>query len=197
MTAAFAAAPLLIALAGTPASVGTGIQAGPVCLPVTAQPGGTYALPPVTVQNTGSGSESIGLTVQKLPASWVTFGPPVSLASGAKAQVTARLTVPSSVRPGPYVAWVVAGIAGNGTPGQANLGAEAIANLEFTVTGPGVSRHVTCVTPGAGNSGAGVTVGAPAASVTPPWPSGKTMWLIFAGVMAALGLRMIFGRRAA
>ena len=116
---ALPAAAMVFALAGTPASAGTGIQAGPVCLPTTIHPGATAALPPVTVQDKGSGDESIALDVQKVPGpsavfgkpvppSWVTFTYPrkwlvfsqssVSVASGATAAVPAHLTVPPSAR---------------------------------------------------------------------------------------------------
>lgn len=170
-----ASVPAMLALAGSPASVGVGIQAGPVCLTTTIHPGASHALPPVTVQDTGSGDESIALDVQKpaghgtltgrpAPASWVTFTYPrkwlvlsqssVSLSSGGTAAVSGRLAVPSSAKPGRYVAWIIAAPQSS-TPGQVNLGAVAIADLEFTVTRPGAApRRAVCLTPGVKHSAA-------------------------------------------
>ena len=228
MTVTFAAIPALIALASAPAnapaSVGVGIQAGPVCPATTVAQGGTYTLPPIQVADTGSGSVGISLAVirqsdprglsgKPVPASWVTFtyprtwggliaGSSVGVGPGEAALVLARLTVPSSAATGSYVAWIQPQAAGAPVSGHANFGGTGEADLEFTVTGPGVSRHVTCVTPGvtqaapaAGNAGGG-TVGAPAASVTPAGTAGKTIWLIIAAVVGACGLCLIFGRRS-
>lgn len=192
---------LIPAILALPGSVGVGIQAGPVCLPVTASPGTSYTLPPVTVMNTGSGGETIGLRVQNpgpgslpgkpVPASWVKFGAPVKLASGAKGTVTAHLSVPSSARHGAYAGWVVAGPAGSATPGHAGFGAEAIAVFEFTVARPGhASRHVACVDPAAGH-----TQAAPPASPTFAGYSPKALPLaVFAGLVLA-ALYLIFSRR--
>lgn len=204
MTGTLAAIPALLALAGSPASVGTGIQAGPVCLPVTAQPGASYTLPPVTVQNTGSGGETIGLTVQNpgpgslpgksVPPEWVRFSAPVSLGSGATGTVTARLTLPPSARRGSYEGWVVAGPAGSGTPGQVSLGAEAIANFKFRVARPGhASHHVSCAVPVA----AAHNPAAPAASLASWSPADPANRIPLIGAcLAMFGVWLLARRRS-
>ena len=61
------------------ASVGVGVQATPVRLGNVAHAGGSYALPPVYVINTGSQPEKISVRVERLskgtgrvvPPSWV------------------------------------------------------------------------------------------------------------------------------
>ena len=65
------AAALIAASALTPAGVTAGIQADPVCLPVTAQPGHSY---PLTVSVSGSGS--LALAVKR----WIKSRSPSSLA---------------------------------------------------------------------------------------------------------------------
>jgi hypothetical protein len=185
---ALASVPAMLALAGSPASTGTGIQPGPVCLATTIHPGAARALPPVTVQDTGSGGESIALHIQKpaghgtmpgrpVPPSWVTFTYPrkwlvlsqssVPLGPGATAPVPASLAVPSAAAPGRYVAWIGAAPAGSGTAGKANFGAEAFTYLEFTVAKVGSpARHAACVTPG-------VKQASPAKSAHPAASAGK------------------------
>src|SRR5262249_59660749 len=66
------------------ASVGVGIQAGPVRLSGAAHPGQTVALPSVSVVNAGTQRESIRVVVQRyprgggrtVPPSWVRPGLP-------------------------------------------------------------------------------------------------------------------------
>jgi hypothetical protein len=171
MRAVFVAAALLL-----PGSVGVDIQAGPVCMPTTVQPGRSYALPAVEVANSGSGGESIQLWVQnptpgtrslagrRAPSSWVSFSYPrkwgifpqssVGVAPGEAKWVPARLTVPASAKPGFYATWIVDGTAGSAPSAShsvtVNLAAEAITDLEFTVAKPGTAtRHAVCITPGA------------------------------------------------
>src|SRR6202008_3287115 len=76
--------------AAAQASVGVGIQAGPVQLSGAAHPGGSYALPPVYVVNTGTQEESLAVRIERLspgqaravPAGWISPGPPVRLSHG-------------------------------------------------------------------------------------------------------------------
>lgn len=223
MTASLPAAVAMLALAGSPASVGVGIQAGPVCLATTIHPGASHALPPVTVQDTGSGDESIALHVQKppgtlpgrpVPPSWVKFTYPrkwlvlsqssVTVSPGATANVPDELTVPSSAVPGSYVTWIGAAPAGGGTAAQVSLGAEAFAYLEFTVARPGAAlRHVACVVPGARQAskaadGKGHRHHGPQAAADPPKVekvTGREMQI--AGVAAAVLAILAYLRRRA
>ena len=70
------------------ASIGVGIQAGPVRLGSGAHPGGSYALPAVYVINTGSQSESVTIRIERIspgagrtvPPAWISAsGQPVTL----------------------------------------------------------------------------------------------------------------------
>ena len=47
------------------ASIGVGVQAGPVRLAGTAHPGGQYALPPVYVVNTGTDAELVAIRTSR------------------------------------------------------------------------------------------------------------------------------------
>lgn len=147
------------ALPAGAASVGTGIQGNPVCLPVTAQPGHSYPLGTVYVADTGSGTEDITLTAQPVwkgqemygraipvPPSWVSVSYPstlwiihhssVQVGAGQGAYLSVTLNVPAAALRGMYAGNLVAGAggtpsAGNGT--QAALGAAAATDLEFAV----------------------------------------------------------------
>jgi hypothetical protein len=170
------AAPAVLTVAGAPASVGTGIQPGPVCLASTVQPGHSYALPPVWVSDKGSGGENITLWVQtptpgtnplpgiRVPSSWVSFtyphgwwgltgGSSVGTTPGVGKFVPATLNVPASAAPGSYASWLMDGLAGNspadGTPVSASFGSDGITWLQFTVAKPGSpARRAVCITPG-------------------------------------------------
>src|SRR5215831_9679444 len=124
------------------ASVGVGIQAGPVRLSGVAHPGQSVALPPVSVVNAGTQRESIRVTVQRdprgggrpVPPSWVQPGmPSVQLAPKHAIQVPLQLVVPSGAKPGAYVSDIVATASGQLSAGGANLGAAAATLLEFRV----------------------------------------------------------------
>ena len=137
-----------------------GISGWPVCLSTPARPGGSYQLASggryglggpagttgVQVVNTGSGPDTLALSVVPLrspsllpgalpvPASWVSFGQDrVCLDAGKYAWVTLTLHVPAGARRGAYVA----GIAGAGvnpaSPGTASPGAASTTLLLFTV----------------------------------------------------------------
>jgi hypothetical protein len=128
------------------ASIGVGIQAGPVLLSGAAHPGGSYALNPVYVVNTGTQSETIALRVERIssgngmtvPASWIrATGPAVTLSHNQSARISLELAVPDTARPGQYFSDVVARGSGGIAAGSANLAVAAATNLEFKVA-PGV-----------------------------------------------------------
>ncbi len=128
------------------ASIGVGIQAGPVLLTGDAHPGGSYALTPVYVVNTGTEPETIALRVERIsagngmtvPASWIrATGPAVTLSHNQSARIPLELAVPDAARPGQYFSDVVAGGSGGIAAGRANLAVAAATDLEFKVA-PGV-----------------------------------------------------------
>jgi len=128
------------------ASIGVGVQAGPVRLTGAAHPGGQYALPSVYVVNTGTQPESITIRIERIspgagrtvPAAWisVTSGP-VRLSHAQSARIGLRLVVPRAATPGRYFSDVVAKGSAALAAGGANLGVAAATDLEFTVA-PGV-----------------------------------------------------------
>lgn len=124
------------------ASVGVGVQAGPVRLHGAAHPGGTYTLPSVYVVNTGTQPESVALTIERIspgtgrtvPAAWVSVSSaPVRLSHGQAARIPLSLSVPRTAKPGRYFSDVVAKGSGTLSAGAANLGVAAATDLEFTV----------------------------------------------------------------
>jgi hypothetical protein len=124
------------------ASVGVGIQAGPVRLSGVAHPGQSVALPSVSVVNSGTQPESIRIVVQRtprgggrpVPPSWVRPGmPSVQLAPHHAIRVPLELVVPTGARPGAYLSDIVAIASGQLSAGGANLGAGAATLLEFRV----------------------------------------------------------------
>lgn len=124
------------------ASVGVGIQPGPVRLSGVAYPGHSVALPPVAVVNAGTRHETIRVAVQRgprgggraVPSSWVRPGVPyVQLAPRHAIRIPLELVVPASAKPGFYLGEVVATASGGLSGGGANLGAAAATLLEFRV----------------------------------------------------------------
>jgi hypothetical protein len=145
---AFAAFSLFLPAAQ--ASVGVGVQASPVRLGNVAHAGGSYALPPVFVVNTGTQSEKISVRVERLskgtgravPPSWVqATGPAVQLSPRQSARIPLELVIPGGAKPGRYLSNVV--VAGSAviSAGQANLGVAAATRLEFSVA-PGLPPGV-------------------------------------------------------
>jgi hypothetical protein len=140
---------LLLALTTWPAaaSVGVGIQAGPVFLSgSSAHPGGSYALTPVYVVNTGTEQESIAVHVERIspgrgrtvPPSWIhASGPAVTLSHNQSARIPLELVVPTTARPGPYFSDIVAKGSQGIATGRANLDVAAATELKFTIM-PGV-----------------------------------------------------------
>jgi hypothetical protein len=128
------------------ASIGVGIQAGPVLLSGSAHPGGSYALTPVYVVNTGTQPETIALHVERIstgngmtvPSSWIrASGTAITLSHNQSARIPLELAVPDTARPGQYFSDVVARGSGAIAAGSANLAVAAATDLEFTVA-PGV-----------------------------------------------------------
>jgi hypothetical protein len=124
------------------ASVGVGIQAGPVRLSGVAHPGQSIALPSVSVVNAGTRSESIRIVVQRhprgsgrpVPPSWVRPGAPsVQLAPHHAIRIPLELVVPTGAKPGAYLGDIVAIASGQLSARGANLGAGAATLLEFRV----------------------------------------------------------------
>jgi hypothetical protein len=124
------------------ASVGVGIQAGPVRLSGMAHQGQSVALPSVSVVNAGTQPESIRIVVQRyprgggrpVPPSWVQPGvPSVQLAPRHSIRVPLELVVPAGAKPGAYLSDIVAIASGQLSGGGANLGTGAATLLEFRV----------------------------------------------------------------
>ena len=142
-----AVAALWILPVASEASVGVGVQAGPVRLGTVAQRGGSYALPPVYVVNTGTQAEFISVRIDRLshgtaravPPSWIHAGPGVQLAPHQAARIPLELNVPDGARPGAYLSDVVAAGSVTISVGRANLGVAAATKLEFSV-GPGSAQ---------------------------------------------------------
>jgi len=125
------------------ASIGVGIQPGPVQLSGAAHPGQSVALPPVAVVDAGTGRETIWVTVQRdprggglpVPPSWVRpVMSSVQLARRHAIRIPLELVVPAGAKPGFYVADIVATASGPASAHGANLGAAAATLLEFRVT---------------------------------------------------------------
>jgi hypothetical protein len=138
--AAFAA--LSIFLPAAQASVGVGVQATPVVLGSEAHAGGSYALPPVLVVDTGTQAEKVTVRVERLskgtghavPPSWVrATGPAVQLTPHQSAQIPLELVVPGGAHPGQYLSDIVVTGSAVVTAGRANLGVAAATRLEFSV----------------------------------------------------------------
>lgn len=136
----------LIAVLAVPAaaqaSVGVGIQPGPVRLTGAAHPGSNYALPAVLVVNTGTFTESVDVRVERIspgtgrtvPPSWVDASSSVvSLSPSQSARIPLQLQVPASAKPGRYFSDVVVTAASPNSGGSAGFGAGAATDLEFTV----------------------------------------------------------------
>ena len=134
---------LLLAFpAAAAASIGVGIQVGPVRLAGIAHAGQTYDLPPVYVVNTGTEPETVRLEVQRpshgtgrdVPESWFKPGQTdVHLDPKQSATIPVQLVVPADAKPGPYFSDVVAHGSASIKAGQATLGVAAATKLKFTV----------------------------------------------------------------
>jgi hypothetical protein len=139
------------------ASIGVGVQRGPVRLATVAHPGHSYKLPSVRVANAGSQDETIRVRVERLsaavgrarsvPPSWVHIAnTPLRLPANQGAQIPLQLVVPPDAKSGAYLSdIVVLGSALNLAPGT-NFGAGAATKLEFTVA-PGPGRGLLSLLP--------------------------------------------------
>jgi hypothetical protein len=131
------AAALIAASVLAPQGVTAGIQAYPVCLPVTAQPGHSY---PLTVYVSG-GSLTLAVTtahdplerrLHQVPASWVQFAS--NPAGPGQAALTLR--IPDGAAPGAYWSDIRGGTQGQPQQGggvQVSNQAAAAAAIVFTV----------------------------------------------------------------
>jgi hypothetical protein len=137
---------LMLAIpAAAEASIGVGIQAGPVRLAGVAHPGGSYALPAVYVVNTGTEDESLSIRIERVssgpgrsvPAAWIRPGAAVQLSHSASARIPLELVVPAAARPGRYLTDVVVKGSVGLSGGSATLDVAAATKLEFQVA-PGV-----------------------------------------------------------
>jgi hypothetical protein len=146
---------LILPAAVAEASIGIGIQSGPVRLASSAHPGGSYQLPAVYVVNTGSADESVVLKIQRIspghgttiPPSWIQVSAPVRLGQNQSARIPLQLTVPADAKPGRYFSDVIAHGSGSLSAGQANLGVAAATGLDFTIA-PGAASHPLFAIPG-------------------------------------------------
>jgi hypothetical protein len=177
--AVLAAATMLVGFPLTAlASVGVGVQAGPVQLAGVAQSGGSYALPPVYVVNTGTQPESVSVRVERLsrgsgravPPSWIHADDSgIRLTPHRGARIPLELVVPDGSRPGNYLSDVVVAGSAEISVGHANLGVAAATKLEFRV-GKGSAQGPGLALPG--------------------W----TLWVL--GVLLALAIAILAFRRS-
>jgi hypothetical protein len=147
------AVPIALAILSAPAaeaSIGVGVQMDPVRLETVARPGGSYALPPVYVVNTGTQAESVTIRVERLsrgsgqavPSSWIQgTGAGVRLQSHQSARIPLQLVVPGGAKSGGYLSDIVAVGSAAVSPGKVNFAVAAATKLEFSVgpaPGPGL-----------------------------------------------------------
>jgi hypothetical protein len=122
------------------ASIGVGVQSGPVRLAGIAEPGKSYRLPPVAVINTGSQTETIMVRVERVshgsgrlvPPSWV-HADSVQLSAHRTTRIPLDLAVPDDAKPGSYLSDLVVVAAAHISAGKANFGVAAATKLEFRV----------------------------------------------------------------
>lgn len=140
---------LILPAATANASIGVGIQAGPVSMSKAAHPGGTYQLSPVYVINTGTQDETVTLKVQRIspghgltvPPSWIHVGEgPVRLGHNQSAQIPLQLSIPASAKPGRYFSDVVAHGSSTVSAGQENFAVAAATGLDFRIAPGAVSQ---------------------------------------------------------
>jgi hypothetical protein len=123
------------------ASVGVGIQAGPVKLAGAAHPGGSYTLPAVLVVNTGTSPESVTLSIDRVspgagrsvPPSWVHATSTITLSATQSARIPLQLVVPPTAKPGRYFSDVLVKAGAPNPAGGATFDAGAATQLAFTV----------------------------------------------------------------
>jgi hypothetical protein len=160
------AAVLLAASVLATSGVTAGIQADLVCLPVTAQPGVTYALDVAATAGTLSVAPAHGTLERQLhqaSSSWVSFrqSSPVLLGPDKIPgwSYTVRLAVPQGAETGAYWSDITV-TTGSSGPGDVSTGAAATVALVFTV-GPSPVPPPPC----------GDLDVAQATGKFPPWPT--------------------------
>lgn len=150
----------LVALASfaqrSAASVGVGVQVGPVRLGTVAHRGESYALPPVYVVNTGTQAEAISVRVERLsrgpglvvPPSWIrATGPAVQLAPSNSARIPLELVVPGLAQPGRYRSDIVVTGSPVAATRLAHIGVAAATKLEFSVSSAPAQAHSALISP--------------------------------------------------
>lgn len=143
---AFAALTCAALLVGAPAvaraDVGAGVEASPIELASTAQPGGTYQLPSLLVVNTGTVASSYRVGVEQfppaqgrpVPAGWIVFAVnDFPLQPRQSTRVGLTLTVPDDAATGDYQSDLVVGTVAPSSGTGAIASAQAATKLMFTV----------------------------------------------------------------
>lgn len=134
-----------VGVAQAAGSIGVGIQAEPLMLATTAQPGHNYHFPTVYVINNGTQGIIAGFTVEPLnkgaehvlPASWISFPTAkVRLRPGESAHIRVNLHVPRGALTGTYLSDVVVHAISNGASSgvATQISAAAATKVEFTIS---------------------------------------------------------------
>jgi uncharacterized protein YaiE (UPF0345 family) len=124
---------------------GVGISTGEITVANRLAPGGGYALPAISVSNTGDVATTYALTItyvdgqpQLRPAlDWFDFDPDrFALEAGESRQVNVAFSVPANAEPGDYFALVQAKTVSD-QPGGTTVGVAAATKLRFSVAASG------------------------------------------------------------
>jgi hypothetical protein len=127
------------------ASIGVGVQRGPVRLTTVAHPGHSYRLPSVRVANAGSQDETIRVRVERLsagadrsvPPSWIHISnSPIRLSPNQGTRIPLQLVVPADAKSGRYLSDILVVGSAVRLAAATNFGAGAATKLEFTVAPP-------------------------------------------------------------
>lgn len=125
-----------------PADIGVGITAEPITLGHSVAVGGSYAMGPVTVVNTGTEAGTIALRLAErpdghdlpVPKAWITFDrDEIRLDAGDREAVAITLAVPDDAPAGEYRSLLFASLTKQGAAGANGIGAEAATEIAFTV----------------------------------------------------------------
>ncbi len=124
------------------AKLGVGIGTGKIVIDENLRPGGVYALPSITVLNTGDIAAIYNLQVTyhkdqpelMPPAEWFTFSPvDFVLQPGDSQMVKIVLTIPLDAKPDAYFAYVEASPTNKVGGGETAVGIAAASKLYFSV----------------------------------------------------------------
>jgi hypothetical protein len=138
------------------ASVGVGVQVGPVRLGTVAHRGESYPLPRLYVVNTGTEAEAVSVRVERLshgpglvvPPSWISgTGPAVQLAPGGSARIPLELAVPEHAHPGGYLSDIIVTGSPAGAASTAHIGVAAATKLEFSVSSAPAQASTALISP--------------------------------------------------